>query len=499
MAKLDSKKYVTDSNSKMYCFASFPDAKVYKDSTGTEMLNHLLFGDYISIIDTEVVNNRISVKSRNSTGWINVDKIQSERVLEVNFIDIGQGDGCHIVTPDDQHILIDAGESDNMNRYLNWRFNLYGKKIPLPFKFKVVISHGDQDHYGGFADVFQNDKLPISEIYHNGIVDRPGDSDPFGEVVSGYIQSLVTNNQEMDNIFVKVNAYKGKGFEYPKVLKKALINNKDVLFKMLSQSDGYLNGFDSNCKINGKDFRIEVLSPICETISNKKCVKSINDKGKDKNGNSVMLKFIYGNVRILMGGDINEEFGKLIIDFYKKNSRLVILQADVAKSCHHGSNHFHYEFIQAVNSLATVISSGDEESFAHPRPDAVGALGKCGYSDKPMIFCTELARSNKEITIKNLIKMTDLVQQNKQLATDISTLEKSNNVNKEEEIKKIQSKILKNNKDINSFRTKYGMINLRTDGNNMIIAQKLEVASGTSKWDIHKMKFDKKVGRFVTL
>ena len=40
------------------------------------------------------------------------------------------------------------------------------------------------------------------------------------------------------------------------------------------------------------------------------------------------------------------------------------------------------------------------------------------------------------------------------------------------------------------------MINLRTNGNLMIIAQKLEVPSGNSKWDILKMKYDDLTGRF---
>ncbi len=39
--------------------------------------------------------------------------LQDERLLEVNFVDIGQGDGTFIVTPDDRFMLIDAGESDN--------------------------------------------------------------------------------------------------------------------------------------------------------------------------------------------------------------------------------------------------------------------------------------------------------------------------------------------------------------------------------------------------
>ena len=71
----------------------------------------------------EIHDNRVLARSRNTTGWIAISELQKESVLEVNFIDIGQGDACHIVTPNDEHILVDAGEYDNMNRYLTWRFN----------------------------------------------------------------------------------------------------------------------------------------------------------------------------------------------------------------------------------------------------------------------------------------------------------------------------------------------------------------------------------------
>ncbi len=54
---------------------------------------------------------------------------------------------------------------------------------------------------------------------------------------------------------------------------------------------------------------------------------------------------------------------------------------------------------------------------------------------------------------------------------------------------KVRIKISNCNKEINSFLTKYGMINLRTDGRKMIIAQKLERPSGSSKWDIHQLEY----------
>jgi hypothetical protein len=41
------------------------------------------------------------------------------------FVDIGQGDGCLMITPDDKLFVIDAGAGDNMLRFLRWRFNRF--------------------------------------------------------------------------------------------------------------------------------------------------------------------------------------------------------------------------------------------------------------------------------------------------------------------------------------------------------------------------------------
>ena len=472
-----------------YTFAEYPSIKLYKKSMGRSWYNHLLFGDYIKILNTDIIDNRVRVKSRNSYGWVDIDEIRKDRILEVNFVDIGQGDGAHIVTPDNKHIIIDAGETDNMNRYLSWRFNLHRKKNPLSFPFTIVISHSDIDHYGGLGYIFDNDKVKIDKIYHNALVERPGVL-PLGEIRGDYIIGLVNTTEEMLNIINNSENRKGVRSNYCKTLYRSLKNNPNIEFLSLSIKDNYLNPFSSDNMINDKQFSLKVLAPIINEIDGIDSLLSINNLGKDKNGHSVVLKIIYDRVKILLGGDVNTEFGKLILDYYQSKNMIDELQVDAAKACHHGSNHFHYGFIKSINSSATIISSGDEESYAHPRPDAIGAFGKCGYGDRPLIFSTELARSNKEFTYGKLEKVSKLFNSLKRIDSD---LKKERDVSR---IKKLKSKRVKVNRTINSFLTKYGMINLRTDGERMIIAQKYEVPSAHGKWDIHCLEYSTETKRF---
>ena len=490
MSELSDSKYNLGFRNTKYTFAEYPSIKVYKSTTGSSWGNHLLFGDYVKILDTKIINGRVRARSRGTSGWVKTEELTKKRLLEVNFVDIGQGDGCHIVTPDNKQIVIDAGKTDNMARYLSWRFNLSRKTRPLSFPFTVVISHSDSDHYAGFGKVFENDKVRIDKIYHNGLVERPG-SRPLGKKEAEHITGLVQDTADMLKILNKKSNRSGSGSLYCKTLFKVLKHNPNVEFISLAATDNFLGNYNDTHKVHNKECSIKILGPILSTTNGKDSLKTINNLGKDKNGHSVILKFKFDKARVLLGGDVNTEFGEIIHKYYKDRNELDELTVDVAKACHHGSNHFHYEFVQDINAAATVISSGDDEGYAHPRPDTIGALGKCGYGEKPLIFSTELARSNKEFTfskLQGIAKKFDKIKKakaNLKIETDV------------DKIKKLEASIKKTNKEINAFQTKYGMINVRTDGKRMILAQKYERAASHGKWDIHELKYSNSKKRFV--
>jgi len=489
MATLPPSSYNNDGKKK-YAFIDFPSAKIYKASTGSNWLNHLIFGDYVKILDDNIVDGRVYVRGRNNNGWVKASELRKDRILEVNFIDIGVGDGCHVVTPDDKHLIIDAGKTDNMIRYLTWRFNLKSNSnAAKPFPVDIVISHSDSDHYLGFSHVFKEKNLQVGKVYHNGLVERPG-KDSLGKVDGEYITGIVNDTEEMKEIILDPANIKGDGSVYCKTLNESLKYKSDIIFKALSIDDEYVMGYDQTNKIANKEFSIKILAPIRGTINGIQGLKTIKDLGKDKNGHSVILKIQYGNAKILLGGDVNEEFGKIIHDYYSNNNRLDDLRVDVAKACHHGSNHFDYKFVESINAAGTVISSGDDESYSHPRPDAIGTFGKCGYGAKPLIFSTELARSNKEITKNVLVTLSGKMERIKSLQAELKT--SPDDAAKE----KCQAEINKLNKETNSFLTKYGMINLRTDGEKMIIAQKLERPSKDGKWDVHELIYSTVTKRF---
>lgn len=472
-------------------FAPYPSIKLYNfvkskrsNKTSFKAVEELIFGDYIRILfeneklitTTNKGKEYIKVRSRGENAFIDPEKILPNRILEVNFVDVAQGDGCHVVTPEDKHFIIDAGKGDNMVRFLTWRFNLNNPNNKSPV-FTGIISHCDEDHYGGFTKIFEKEKngeklFKFDTIYQNGIVEE-----------SGKPMSKLGKLVEKDEITYVTNLVKSRaGFEKRKLeVKKAgryikCLNETDAKIKFLK--------FGSSPIYNTNEMKIEVLGPITQKISNKDALPVFDSsKGRTKNGHSIILKLKIGKLKMLLGGDLNSTSENYLIEQFTginikeeeeiihnsdstkakikkaaKNIEKAIedarekLQVDIAKSCHHGSSDFTIDFLKILNPVATVISSGDDEPHSHPRPDTLGTIGKYSRGEKSLIFSTELARSTKEY------------------------VKTANSRSKKDKIRAV---------------TVYGMINIRTDGTNTIIAQKLEREKDGKKWDIHKIAWDK--------
>jgi hypothetical protein len=110
-----------------------------------------------------------------------------------------------------------------------------------------------------------------------------------------------------------------------------------------------------------------------------------------RNGHSVVLRLEFGAHSFLFGGDLNIPAQQHLLKHYGSNHPF---QVDVAKACHHGSSDFDLAYIRKVEPQVNVFSSGDNKSFDHPMADALGAIGKYTRGDYPLLFSTEIARAN---------------------------------------------------------------------------------------------------------
>lgn len=478
-------------------------------------VRQVLWGDFLSIDEGNILKE-------NSIEWLTVNWAPSsdnpqtlyieekytsdKRPLEIIFLDVGQGDGAVLITPErnrnEKIIIIDAGENDNMHNFIDGRFKAY-----RGFDFDAaIITHPDKDHYLGFKEIFANQNIGFKTIFHNGLVERAisGKFEKLGGLktdnVSGikYVENLPEDRSDMETHFLNkpnVNRYK-----FPPVIINALNNPKIGEFKMLStdkkhciqeNNRNYMPGLAPS---DNRGYSIEVLGPIVERKQdNTLRLRKLGNYGETKNGHSIILRLHFGKFKVLFGGDLNIPAEKFLLKQYTKLEKLpkksdspikyadmlknasAWFKADIMKVCHHGSEKVTDEFLKAVNPACFVISSGDREGHVHPRPDLLGRLGKMGRGKAPVILSTELQRSTREKEDKKLIKDVYSGIENITSQTDQTEIDKiKNNI-------KILSKT---NVDV------YGSIYLKTDGDRLITAFKIESGSSISKWFYFEYKID---------
>ena len=236
--------------------------------------------------------------------------------LEINFVDVGQGDCTFIVTPRNKTILIDGGGSSSDE------FDV-GKSTLLPYILDkgytkidyIFISHFDQDHVGGILTILQEIK----------------------------VKKVIISKQEENSE------------NYQKFLE--IIKEKGVSVAIVKMGD--------RVKIeNGIYF--DILWPTSEQIQENKL-----------NNNSLVMKMYYHNFSVLFTGDIEEKAEKKILETYKSEKNKLV--SNVLKVAHHGSKTSTIkEFLDTVNPKIALIGVGKNNMFHHPSEEIIDKLKKYG-------------------------------------------------------------------------------------------------------------------------
>lgn len=75
-------------------------------------------------------------------------------LLEVTFLDVGQGDAILIESPTGRQVLIDGGKGNSVLGSLNRVMGFFDRDIDM-----VVATHPDADHIGGLVDVLKRYRI----------------------------------------------------------------------------------------------------------------------------------------------------------------------------------------------------------------------------------------------------------------------------------------------------------------------------------------------------
>jgi beta-lactamase superfamily II metal-dependent hydrolase len=396
-------------------------APLYSEPTGSNRLMYLLWGDQVEIVEKSGSRVKARARGRDNYGWVEESALGGKALLELYFIDVGQGDGILIKTPNRRHLMIDGGlrrESQDTGKsaadFVDWKFfNDYADdRIVLD---AMIASHCDADHYGGLIDLLEVDKsnelncgdVRVEAVYHAGVGwwKRPKGRPWLGtyETVDGesFFTQLV-GDQSAIAAALAPGAEQPMHGEWARFMQAALSarakNSDPTQIRRLSKADGYVPGFEPG--IVGEP-AIKILAPVQFEVGGKPAVRRYSGgESQNTNGNSLLLGLNFGSCRITLTGDLNRRSQETLLTDYTGHRDEFL--CDVGKACHHGSGDVSFSFLKAMSPAVTVISSGDNESYDHPRPAIIAASAISGYLEmdgdeliSPLIYSTELARSVK--------------------------------------------------------------------------------------------------------
>lgn len=229
--------------------------------------------------------------------------------LEINFIDVGQGDCTYIKTPKGKNIIIDGGEG-NTKQYD------YGENVVLPYlldkKVKkidyLIISHTDSDHIGGIFALLKNIK----------------------------VEKIIIGTQAEESV------------QYRELLKISKSKKIPIYYFSLNNKILIENGI-----------LLETLWPINTELINENAL----------NNNSLVFKFSYNDFSILFTGDIEKIAEEQIVKKYEKTNKL---KSQILKVAHHGSKTSTTSaFLEKVNPRIALIGVGKNNKFGHPSEEVL--------------------------------------------------------------------------------------------------------------------------------
>ena len=509
--KTDSASYYSDARS------AARDGKGCRQGSGR--MGSFIWGDRVRRLGTQ--GEAVQVSGRNAEAWVHKRHLGGEPLLEIYVIDVGQGDGLLVVTPEGHHLMVDGGNirkkqnaGKNAADFVDWKFckdyvsagARRGRNKPRIVLDAMIATHNDIDHFGGLWNLLSRDEnarreldaseVTVEALYHAGLSwwaghDSKGRSKrSLGKQhESCYVQLLGDRVSAVD--FTKrltspnKQTLSGSWGEFIKAAtsSKQKCGRSTIITRVSTATHQFLPGFGpqdpSQCKIR-------VLGPIESNTTAGPGLKVFPDgPSKNTNGHSIVLRLDYKDRRILLTGDLNTHSQNHIMEHYCGDF-VQEFCCDVAKGCHHGSRDVSYRFLEGLKPLCTVISSGDAETHDHPRPTIVAASAITGRRlvdtkddalIAPLIYLTEVARS---VTISRIHSMKEYREP--QRSRRSKRAPRAQVVHDTPQEMQRFRLVLGSNSGA-SFnrprldcaravrRLRYGLINIRTDGKRLFFAQ----------------------------
>lgn len=225
--------------------------------------------------------------------------------LHVVFLDVGQGDAIFIQTPSGKQVLIDGGPSETV------LLSQLGRQMPFWDRTLdvMVLTHPDSDHITGLV----------------GVLERY------------WVDRVLFREVEIDS---EVHTY---------------------WLQLVADEGAVVYQGETGLRLTlDPGLEMEVLHPAAQLVSGTEA---------DSNNNSVVARLVYGQVSVLLPGDIEAAVERQLV------ADGAALESTVLKAGHHGScTSTTHEFLEAVDPEVVVVSVGADNDFGQPCAEVLERL-----------------------------------------------------------------------------------------------------------------------------
>lgn len=269
--------------------------------------------------------------------------------LQVEFLNVGQGDCILLCFPDGKTMLIDSGKNSTTLGLTTGENKKNSAIIDEALQSKnidtldyVLATHQDSDHIGNLSYVFEHYQVntffkPNVKATHTLASTLPAEFNTGLDKAQG---GLVSSTKGYAQLLV--DAYNEP-------------NCTTITFNKDSDFTGTFTYEEKELS-----YTMDFLTPI----------KPAHEVGyKDANDYSPILLLTYGNTKLLLTGDAEKEMEKEFVQAYAN------IDVDILKIGHHGSETSSSEaFLNKVNAEYAVIQCGNDAGYQHPRKQTLDRL-----------------------------------------------------------------------------------------------------------------------------
>ena len=255
------------------------------------------------------------------------------KLMEIHFVDVGQGDAIYIEFPDGKDMLIDAGDRANTNTqalldYID-DYGSAGDGIDY-----LMLTHVDADHVGGMDNVL--DKYTIRNIYMPNIGTKASDPE------RGYWTTAT----------------------YEQFYTAAYAEGATIRYN------------EGDFTISGDGWNINVYAPLATEYDN---FDESSDGSKEKNDMSPVMVIEYAGVRTLLTGDLNSTAESNLFTWSEEDfiarTGLSMIDCSVIKAGHHGSrDSTSTALLEFSDPEHVIISCGVDNSYGHPHQEVIDRI-----------------------------------------------------------------------------------------------------------------------------